>query len=119
MGYRLAISNKDKDIIFYGTKYYGYLGDFACEMIKEGSKSCAYLLRRKIIDNDEIFEYCNTRHYKLTKIQLLHFLNYYIDDLLRYGYEEDDDENNYINILKSLYNEIKKDKDEYFYISWG
>lgn len=119
MGYRLTIEHNDK-IIFYGTKYYGYLGDFAYEMISRDSKSCAYLLRRKIINNDEFFDYCNMRRYKLTKVQLLHFLNYYIDDLLRYGYEEDYyDENNYINILKSLYNEIKKSKIKDFYISWG
>ena len=124
MGYRLGITRNDK-CIFYGTKYYGYVGNDPVEMIKYGdSLSCKYLLKLNKLKYDTYFGYSSNFYCILKKNQLIRFIELYCLDLARNGYANEDfnvhDEHSVINELLKIRDDIMKDnrKNEY-YIDWS
>lgn len=115
MGYRLSIEDKNNKCIFYGSKYYGYVGDDPDEMLEFGSKSCKYLLNKKMIDYDTTFwEYGISNRILMKQNEILRFIKLYIEDIEDYGYPINSE---VIDDLFESYLYIKDNKDNY-YICW-
>ena len=83
MGYRLFIQSEDKTLNFYGTKFYGYLFEFA----EEGKEypSVRYLFELGKLEDDDLFDYGTGIEFTLTAEQFREFITLYAEDNLKYG----------------------------------
>lgn len=116
MGYRLIISSKknfkSEDILFYGSKYYGYVGETVKEMIDNGSLSCKFLYNKKYVNDQTIwYWYSDNNIIKISRLDLINFINYLIIDL-KPIYKD-------INILKKIRDNLFDNTQPFYYLSWG
>ena len=113
MGVRLTIENKHGDIVYYGTKLYGYVNCESSEL-----KSLVYLSKipgifRDDIDFEMFPDVCEFKDpIELKNKEMKQFLIFYAEDLKRYTGEKD-----FLNLpeIKSIF----KTKKAHYIVSWG
>ena len=83
MGYRLFVESEDKTLNFYGTKFYGYLFNYA----EDGKiyPSVRYLFELGKLEDDDFFDYGTGIEFTLTAEQFREFITLYAIDNLKHG----------------------------------
>lgn len=92
MGTRLTIEDEDGNILFYGTKFYGYTDIRYCKSTEYLWRECYEELSKDFDDFEEFvehFEYVfvTAPMCKMTIPQLMGFIKAYDEDLAEHGWD--------------------------------
>lgn len=80
MGYRLEIYNKNEEYICCGGKLFGYY-------IKQKDLECyKWMLNKKYIDEDTIFDYGSDIEFILERKEFEEFISLYLIEYIKFGF---------------------------------
>ena len=113
MGTRLTIEDNDGNILFYGTKLYGYTDISYCKSTEYLWRVCYEELSKNFDDIEDFSEYfehtwSTERMCKMTTKQLMGFIKAYDEDLAEHGWVYKVSDN--ISIPSGV---------EFVWLSWG
>lgn len=108
MGYRLTISKLD--MVFYGTKLFGYMDD------EKVLKSYQYLIKKEYLTGDEFWDYSFDNAIAMLKTDFMEFRELYAQDLRDYNDGAEDSADWFLKETEEL---TKLPDYEYVVLQWG